>query len=189
MSESLKVGTWLEGLHPGEIELKLGARTVAEMSGVIALSTVLSFVKFFSLPEGGSVTAGSMVPILWFSLRRGAKVGCTAGAIYGLVQLIFEPYVYNPVQVLLDYPIAFGALGLAGLFKKYHVFGTAVGIAGRFVAHFLSGIIFFWTYAPEGMSPIVYSAIYNGGYLGIELVISAVVIYLLSKTHAFEIGR
>lgn len=153
MSESLKVGTWLEGFHPGEIELKLGARTVAEMSGVIALSTVLSFVKFFSLPEGGSVTAGSMVPILWFSLRKGAKVGCTAGALYGLVQLIFEPYVYNPVQVLLDYPIAFGALGLAGLFKKYHVFGAAVGIAGRFVAHFLSGIIFFWTYTPRRHVP------------------------------------
>ena len=169
--------------------MKLGARTIAEMSGVIALSTVLSFVKFFSLPEGGSVTAGSMVPILWFSLRRGAKVGCMAGAIYGLVQLILEPYIYNPLQVLLDYPIAFGALGLAGLFRKYHVFGAAVGVAGRFVAHFLSGIIFFWMYAPEGMSPVVYSAIYNGGYLGIELVISSVVIYLLSKTQAFKIGR
>jgi thiamine transporter len=169
------------------MELKYQARIIAEMSGVIALSTVLSFVKFFSLPEGGSITAGSMVPILWFALRRGSKVGCTAGAIYGLVQLMIEPYVYNPAQVLLDYPIAFGALGLAGLFKGHRVVGAATGITGRFVAHFLSGIIFFSMYAPEGMNPIVYSAIYNGGYLGIEMVISAFIIYLLSKARVFDI--
>jgi len=169
--------------------LKFDARTIAEISGVIALSTVLSLVKVFSLPEGGSVTAGSMVPILWFSLRRGTKAGCTAGAIFGLVELMVEPYVYHPVQVLLDYPIAFGALGLAGLFKKHRVIGVAVGISGRFVAHFLSGVIFFATYAPEGMSPIVYSAIYNGSYLGIELIVSAIVIYLLGKTRVFEAYR
>jgi len=169
--------------------LQLEARTVAEMSGVIALSTVLSMVKVFSLPQGGSVTAGSMVPILWFSLRKGAKVGCTAGAIYGLVQVVIEPYVYNLAQGLLDYPIAFGALGLAGFFKRYRVVGVATGIAGRFVAHFLSGIIFFAEYAPKGMSPIVYSAIYNGSYLGIELIVSGVFIYLLSKTRAFEADR
>jgi len=169
--------------------LKLGARDIAEMSGVIALSTVLSMVKVFSLPQGGSVTAGSMVPILWFSLRKGAKVGCMAGAIYGLVQLVLEPYVYNLAQGLLDYPIAFGALGLAGLFKRYSVVGAAAGIAGRFVAHFLSGIIFFAEYAPEGMSPMAYSAIYNGSYLGIEMIISGIFVYLLSKTRAFEAHR
>jgi len=157
------------------------------MSGVIALSTVLSLVKFFSLPEGGSVTAGSMIPILWFALRRGAKVGCTAGVIYGLVQVVLEPYVINPVQFLLDYPVAFGALGLAGLFKRHRVVGAATGIAGRFLAHFLSGIIFFWMFAPQGMSPIVYSAIYNGGYLGVELVVSGIVMYMLSKTRVFDI--
>jgi len=157
------------------------------MSGVIALSTVLSLITLFSLPQGGSITPGSMIPILWFALRRGAKVGCTAGAIYGLVQLVLIPYVYNPAQVLLDYPIAFGALGLAGFFKKHPLVGTATGITGRFVAHFLSGIIFFWMFAPEGMSPIIYSAIYNGSYLGVELIISEVIIYLLSKTGLLEI--
>lgn len=177
----------LDQLRPGEINLRFQARIVAEMSGVIALSTVLSLVKVFGLPQGGSITAGSMVPILWFALRRGAKVGITAGVIYGLVQLVLEPYVYNPAQVLLDYPIAFGALGLAGFFKKYRPVGAATGIAGRFVAHFLSGVIFFWMFAPEGMHPIVYSAIYNGSYLGIELIISGVIIYLLSKTGIFEI--
>ncbi|MEM2960876.1 MAG: energy-coupled thiamine transporter ThiT [Candidatus Bathyarchaeia archaeon] len=158
------------------------------MSGVIALSAILSIVKIFSLPQGGSVTAGSMVPILWFALRKGAKVGYTTGVMYGIVQLFLEPYVYHPVQGLLDYPIAFGALGLAGLFKKYRVIGTAIGIIGRFVAHFLSGILFFAEYAPEGMSPVLYSAIYNGSYLGVELIISVVLIYLLGKTRIFEIN-
>jgi len=166
--------------------LRFQTRIVAEMSGVIALSSVLSLVKVFSLPEGGSITAGSMVPILWFALRRGAKVGCTAGVMFGLIQLVLEPYIYNPAQVLLDYPIAFGALGLAGFFKRHRPVGAAVGIAGRFVAHFLSGIIFFWMFAPEGVSPILYSAIYNGSYLGVELIISGVIIYLLSKTGVFE---
>ncbi|MGQ9513658.1 MAG: energy-coupled thiamine transporter ThiT [Thermoproteota archaeon] len=167
--------------------MKLQARTIAEMSGVIALSAILSVVKIFNLPQGGSVTAGSMIPILWFALRRGTKIGCLAGAIYGVVQLFLEPYVYHPVQGLLDYPIAFGALGLAGLFKKHRVVGAATGIIGRFFAHFLSGIIFFAEYAPEDMSPIVYSAIYNGSYLGVELIISTVLIYLLGKTRIFEI--
>lgn len=169
--------------------MKLGARDIAEMSGAIALSTVLGFVKFFTLPQGGSVTAGSMIPILWFALRRGGKMGMAVGAIYGLVRLVLKPDVYYPAQVLLDYPIAFGALGLAGFFRGHRVVGTAIGIAGRFVAHFLSGVIFFAEYAPEGMSPIVYSAIYNGSYLGIEMIISAIFVYMLSKTRAFEVNR
>jgi len=169
--------------------LKLGARDIAEMSGAIALSAVLSYVKFFTLPQGGSVTAGSMIPILWYALRRGGKRGMAVGATYGLVRLVLKPEVYYPAQVLLDYPIAFGALGLAGFLKRYHVVGAVVGIGGRFIAHFLSGVIFFAEYAPEGMSPIVYSAIYNGSYLGIEMIISAIFVYMLSKTRAFEAGR
>ncbi|MBO3802898.1 MAG: energy-coupled thiamine transporter ThiT [Candidatus Brockarchaeota archaeon] len=168
--------------------MKLQTRTIAEMSGAIALSTVLSFVKIFRLPQGGSVTAGSMIPILWFALRKGTKLGCVAGALYGLVRLFlpYPGYVVNPVQGLLDYPIAFGALGLAGFFKKYRMAGAAAGIAGRFVAHFLSGIVFFSEYAPEGMSPVLYSAIYNGSYLGVEIVVSAIIIYLLEKARVFE---
>ncbi len=91
------------------------------------------------------------------------------------------------MQVLLDYPIAFGALGLAGFFRNRPFLGVNVGIAGRFVAHFVSGIIFFATYAPEGMSPIVYSAIYNGSYLLPELVISVYLTYLVAETKLLKI--
>ncbi len=154
---------------------------------IVALATVLSYIKILHLPQGGSITAGSMVPLLWFSLRRGSKIGVFACLIYGLVQLMLEPYVYHPVQVLLDYPLAFGVIGLAGLFKRRPIIGVVVGIAGRFVAHFLSGIIFFAEYAPPGIHPAIYSAIYNGSYLLGELVISAILTHLIIKRGLLEI--
>jgi thiamine transporter len=104
-----------------------------------------------------------------------------------LVQFALEPYIFNPVQVLLDYPVAFGLLGVAGFFQKRPFIGVSLGIFGRFFAHFLSGIIFFASFAPEGMNPAVYSAVYNGGYMLVELVISIYVIYLLRASKLLNI--
>jgi thiamine transporter len=162
-------------------------RVIAETAVFVAFSTALSFVKLFSLPQGGSVTAASMVPVLWLALRRGAKIGLFACTVYGLVQLVVEPYIVHPAQVLLDYPIAFGALGLAGFFQKRPFLGINIGIAGRFLAHFVSGIIFFATYAPEGMHPIIYSALYNGSYLLPELVVSVYLTYMVVETRLLRI--
>jgi hypothetical protein len=106
-----------------------------------------------------------MVPIFWLAFRRGWKIGIFGGAVFGVVDLAIDPFVVNPIQLILDYPLAFAVLGLAGLFQKYPVIGVIVGVTGRFVSHFASGIIYFANYAPAGMSPIVYSAIYNGTYL------------------------
>jgi thiamine transporter len=154
-------------------------RVLAEIAIAIALATVLSYIKIFSMPYGGSVTLGSMVPILLISFRRDVKVGVTTGVIYGLVQMFLDGWFYSPVGMLLDYPLAFGVLGLAGLFKKRPIIGVVLGMAGRFVCHFISGVVFFGIYAPEGMSPVIYSAAYNGGYMLPEIVISAILIYLL----------
>lgn len=162
-------------------------RVVAETVVFVALSAVLSYVKLFSLPQGGSVTAASMVPLLWLSLRRGAKIGLFACTVYGFVQLAVEPFIAHPAQVLLDYPIAFGALGLAGLFQNRPFIGINVGIAGRFLAHFVSGVVFFAAFAPEGMSPMVYSALYNGSYLLPELAISIYLTYLVVETKVLKI--
>lgn len=159
----------------------LPVRVISEATVMVALATVLSYLKIFHMPQGGSITAGSMVPLLWISLRRGAKVGVITCLIYGLIQFLLEPFAVHPVQVLLDYPLAFGALGLAGLFRKHPIVGVAVGIGGRFLMHFLSGVVFFGIYAPPGINPAVYSAIYNGGYLGGEFVISAVLTYMIVK--------
>ncbi|MEJ2240696.1 MAG: energy-coupled thiamine transporter ThiT [Candidatus Bathyarchaeota archaeon] len=162
---------------------------LAEIAIFVSLATVLSFIKIFSLPQGGSVTAGSMVPILWLALRRGKKVGLFAAVLYGIVQLIVDPQIYYPTQALLDYPIAFGLLGLAGFFQKRPFFGITLGVGGRFLAHFLSGIIFFSNFAPQGMNPALYSAIYNGGYLSVELVISIYIIYLLKASKILNVYK
>ncbi len=156
-------------------------RVISEATVMVALATVLSYLKIFHMPQGGSVTAGSMVPLLWISLRRGAKVGVITCLIYGLIHFLLGPFAVHPVQVILDYPLAFGALGLAGLFRKRPILGVAVGIGGRFIMHFLSGVIFFGIYAPPGVHPAIYSAIYNGGYLGGEFVISAILTYMMVK--------
>lgn len=154
-------------------------KVLAEMAITIALATVLSYIKIFNMPYGGSVTLGSMVPILLIAFRRDVKVGVTTGIIYGFVQMFLDGWFYSPVGMFLDYPFAFGVLGLAGLFKKQPIIGVIVGLVGRFVGHFISGVVFFGMYAPEGMSPVVYSAVYNGSYILPEIVISAVLIYLL----------
>ncbi|MDV3277356.1 MAG: energy-coupled thiamine transporter ThiT [Nitrososphaerales archaeon] len=161
---------------------------IAEMSVMIALAAVLNTVKVLTLPEGGSVTLGAMVPLLLFALRRGTKAGVVAGMIFGVIDLYFEPFVYNPIQFLLDYPLAFGALGLAGNFRARPLLAVAAGIAGRFTCHFLSGLIFFASFAPAGESPAVYSALYNGSYLLPEFVISAVVILVLANRGALKAG-
>jgi thiamine transporter len=169
-----------------ENKLTFSTKIITEIVVFVALATVLSYIKIFSLPQGGSVTAGSMVPILWLAIRRGPKIGLFAATLYGFVQLI-DPFIVHPAQLLLDYPLAFGALGLAGFFQKRPFLGVNIGIIGRFLAHFVSGFIFFSTYAPEGTSPIIYSAVYNGGYLLAELVISVYIIYLLQESKVLRI--
>jgi thiamine transporter len=140
----------------------------------------------FRMPQGGSVTAVSMVPLLWLALRRGVRVGVIGGIIFGIVDMFPQPFVVHPVQFLLDYPLAFGALGLAGFFQTHPIAGVFSGIAGRFACHFIAGVVFFGMYAPEGMNPIVYSAIYNGSYLIVELVFSVIVMYILVKRNIIK---
>jgi thiamine transporter len=162
-------------------------RILAEVIVFVSLATALSFIIVYVMPQGGSITAGSMVPLIWLALRRGPKIGIAAGTLYGIIQFIILPYAIDPVQVLLDYPLAFGVLGLAGFFKKFPLIGATVAIAGRFAMHFVSGVIY-WApvYAPD-LNPFAYSAIYNGSYLLPELVVSGVIIYLLQKSKVLNV--
>lgn len=146
----------------------------------MALSSVLSLVKLFSLPQGGSITAASMLPMILFAYAYGAGPGLSLGAIYGLFQFILKPTFYSLPQMLLDYPIAFGLLGLAGFFSKSQnvylglTLGSIASCMGRLLASALSGAIFFAEYAPEGISPMLYSLGYNAGYMVPECIICAV---------------
>ncbi|MDR2707230.1 MAG: energy-coupled thiamine transporter ThiT [Nitrososphaerota archaeon] len=161
-------------------------RIIAEVAVFTALSTALSMIVLWHMPQGGSVTLASMVPLLWLALRRGPKVGIFAGGVYGFVQLAILPEVYYPTQLLLDYPLAFGCIGLAGFFKTRPMLGTTVAVTGRFVMHMISGAIFFAEYAPAGMNPWVYSSIYNGSYLLVELVISCAVFFCLQTGNVLK---
>lgn len=176
-----------EGKPLNKSNIRFSTKIIAEIVTFVALSTALSYIKLFSLPQGGSVTAGSMVPIIWLALRRGAKVGLFSAAVYGCVQLVVAPFIFHPAQVLIDYPIAFGVLGLAGFFQNRPFIGINLSIFGRFLAHFISGIVFFADYAPEGMHSAVYSAIYNGSYLLPELMISIYIVYLLQESKLLKI--
>lgn len=153
-------------------------RIIAEVGLTVALSAVLGLIGLWQMPQGGSLSF-TMLPIFVLALLRGPRAGIAAGVLYGLVDLVLEPYAYHPVQVLLDYPIAYGLCGLAGVFStrarslaasdrfgasfwQATLPGIALGTVGRYAAHVASGLIFFSSYAIEaGQAPLVYSAVYN----------------------------
>ena len=167
--------------------MKIQTRILTEVIAAVALSGVLHLITLYQFPQGGRITAAAMVPVLFVALRRGPKIGILAGIAFGLVVLIEEPFIFHPLQVLFDYPLAYAALGLAGFFRRFPLGGVVVGIAGRFVCHFTSGLVFFATYAPAGMSPALYSALYNGSYLVPELVVSSIVMFVLQKRKILQI--
>lgn len=160
-------------------KIKLDARTISIIGVALALSMVLKFFRIYRLPQGGSITAGSMVPILLVALFYGPEIGLLTGFLFGILTLSLDPYILHPVQVLFDYPLPFMALGLAGFFPNKKILGPFVGIFGRFICHFISGLVFFGSYAPEGMSPFVYSLVVNGLFVAVEGGVCIAIISLL----------
>ncbi|MDI6601217.1 MAG: energy-coupled thiamine transporter ThiT [Thermoanaerobacteraceae bacterium] len=150
---------------------RFDTKTIVYGGLCIALSFLLSYIRFYHWPQGGSITPGSMLPLFIYAYYFGPVAGITAGAAYGILQLIQDPYILHWAQVLLDYPLPFAALGLAGFFKNNLRLGILAGGFGRFFFHFLSGVIFFGSYAPPGMSPVVYSIAVNGSIIGTEVAI------------------
>jgi len=130
----------------------------------MAIAFALSYVRIVKFPNGGSITLASMLPIFIFAYIAGPRAGMTAGLCYGLLQFIQEPFFVHWAQFLLDYPIAFALLGLAGVFRDKLYLGAAVGSAARLFAHFLSGVVFFAEYA-NGQNVLLYSLIYNASYI------------------------
>lgn len=151
----------------------------------MALALVTSYLKVASLPFGGSITLFSMFFIVLIGYLYGPSIGITAGIAYGILQLIMEPYIYHPIQVLLDYPLAFGALGISGLFsnkKNGLVIGYLVGVIGRYIFHVLSGYIFFASYAPEGTNPLIYTLGYNATYIVPEMIATIIILLIPAVT-------
>lgn len=145
-------------------------KSIAFAGVSVAMSFALSYIKLFSLPQGGSITLASMLPLIIYAYVFGARKGVFAGVIYGVLQCLQSPQIYQPMQVILDYPVAFGALGLAGIAKNMKflktplvkfIFGASIACVGRYASHFLSGYYVFSSWAMEGYTALSWSLVYN----------------------------
>lgn len=165
-----------------DTKAKSGKLTVKQLvfcAMSIALGTVLSEIKIIDFPWGGSATLLSMLIICLPGYCFGLGAGLMTSIAYGILQLLINPYVLFPMQLILDYLLAFGALGLSGLFasaNKGLIKGYLAGVLGRYVFVVLSGWIFFGSYAWEGWAPLPYSLVYNGIYIFAEAAITLIVL-------------
>ena len=178
---ALVVATSVVRHRDSEKRTHITTKQLVYCSMAIALAVVCSMIKLANMPMGGSTTLMSMLFIVLIGYWYGPYVGIMTAVAYGLVQFVTEPIFYTIPQMLFDYPLAFGALGLSGFFfKKPHglPIGYVVGVIGRFVFATISGVIFFGAYAPEGMNPLVYSIGYQVSYLVPEAVVTLIVITL-----------
>ena len=96
---------------------------------MLAMTIILHQFRLYHMPQGGSVTLGAMVPLLLLSYRYGASVGALAGFLYGFINLLQDPFILHPVQVLFDYPLPYMAMGIAGAFPRHLVLGTAAAFS------------------------------------------------------------
>ena len=175
---------------------------LVESGVMIALATILSMIVLFKMPQGGSVTLCSSLPIIIISYRYGAKWGVFTGFVYGIIQLLLGLGDLKGVSavtvvgsIFLDYLLAFAALGLSGLFRKLP-FGLAIGACAgnlfRGILSFISGVILWSSVFQDGKwwPSIVFSFTYNfGGYMFWEIVSTTVVAALISGVLKFMLKK
>jgi thiamine transporter len=171
------------------------SKSVTYAAICIAMSFALSFMRLARLPQGGSITPASLLPLMLYAYMFGLRKGIFAGFVYGLLQAFQDPTVLHPAQFLLDYPMAFAWMGLAGVFAQcktlqkypqaqFALGGTLAGL-GRFCMHFLSGTFAFGVFAPEGTPAALYSFVYQAGYVLPDLAIAITVGIALFSSKAF----
>ncbi len=164
-------------------EHRLTSRQISETGLLIAIAVIIELV-FRVLPrqpQGGSIDV-TMLPLFIIAYRFGLKNGIVAGMIFGGINFLMSGLVLHWGSIFFDYILAFGVLGLAALFFKMNkesvvLFGTGIVVAGilRFLFHYLSGIIFFGEYAPEGTPVALYSFTYNITYMGPSILLTLLV--------------
>ncbi len=163
---------------------RMATRCLCEGALLVAAAQVLSFLKLWEMPWGGSVVL-AMVPMVLFAVRWGLGPGLLAGFIFGALQFMFDGgFALGWQSIIGDYLVAFAVLGLAGVFcrRKYGVFtGTLVACLARFLVHYVVGATIWASYMPEEFlgltmgSPWIYSALYNGIYMGLNAILTLVV--------------
>ena len=186
------------------------SRSMSFAAMCVAMSFALSYIKFFEMPMGGSITFASMLPVMLYSFMFGSRKGVIAGLVYGILQAVQDPWLLHPAQFLLDYGVAFAAVGLTGCIRGFKLFkgnirlqftlGALIGGVLRFVSHFFSGAFAFGSfgagYAEDyGIAalnnPYLYSLIYQCMYVIPEIIIVLIVgvILLSSKNFARQVEK
>ena len=174
---------------------------LTECAVMIALSFALSYAKIFEMPMGGSVTIASMLPVMLISIKYGVGAGLSTSFLYSMTQLLQAlasanvfPYCETPATlvlcILFDYIVPFTILGLAGLPKNFKItknteINVYIGIVSvvvlRFLCHFITGVVIWGQWAPDGMGKYLYSFLYNGGFLSIDFIICIVCAILMLR--------
>lgn len=177
---------------------KFDSRCIALAGICIAMSFALSYIKLWEMPQGGSITLVSLLPLMIFAYIYGPKKGVLAGFIYGILQAVQDPYIIHPAQFLLDYPIAFALIGFAGVFSgmgaiklpqvRFALGAVTAGVL-RFVSHVLSGVFAFSAYAGD-TNVWAYSLAYNSFlFVDLALVVVAGIFVFSSKAFVREIEK
>lgn len=174
-------------------------KILAEIGVFSALSAVLYTVRPYTLPFGGSITLGSMVPVMYLSMRRGIRVGLVAGAVFGALALPIDvislgasSIIVSPQQVFLEYPVAFGVLGFTGLFHRktvrFAIAGAGISVFIKFLIHYFVGVyVWYYVYAfPPGYGQYVWPAVYNGSFLLVEFIISVTLLTILVRRRTLD---
>lgn len=184
--------TWYFG--KGESK-EFDSKSITYAGICIAMSFALSYLRLIRMPQGGSITPASLLPLMLYAYLFGVRKGVFAGFAYGILQALQDPSILHPAQFLLDYPVAFAWIGIAGIFtkvKKLDRFpqiqfacGASLAGIGRFLMHFLSGAFAFGAFAPEGTPVLLYSLTYQAGYVLPDLTIAIVVGVLLFSSKTF----
>ncbi len=178
------------------------SKSIAYAGVCIAMSFALSYMRIVRMPQGGSLTPASLLPLMLYAFMFGTKKGVFAGVIYGLLQAVQSPDgVIHPAQFVLDFPAAFACIGLAGLFANFKpleklpqiqfLIGGIIAGLGRFIMHFLSGTFAFGTWAPEGQPAWLYSLGYQAGYVlpDIAIALAVGVLVLCSPAIVREVRK
>ena len=178
-------------------KMKKNTQRMCVTAILLALATVLSIIKPFPMPFGGSVTLLSMLPVVMIPLMYGTKWGMVSSFIYSLIQLALDiasvlswgltPYALVGT-IVLDYLLAFTLLGLAGIFRSTGIVGIASGVVMvlvlRFLMHFISGVVIFDTFTSA--DAWIYSLTYNASYMVPEFITTTIAAVILFKVPAVK---
>lgn len=161
-------------------------RMLVEGGVAIAMAKILSMFIFFQMPQGGEVDAASLVPLLVFAIRWGAKPGMLVGAAFGVIAFFLGPkFSFHPISIFLDYILPGALMGIVGYFADGGlgkvIQGTVIAVILKFISHVVSGVLVFYMYAPLGQNLWVYSIIYNS-YVFVAGILNIVVLAFMYKS-------